>query len=200
MRKFAKRFIWTFILIILFVFAVGLFQSQVINKQKTEKELERIKNTKLTLDDVLGTNLPPKPDEEKNNSTIAGIDANKNSIRDDVELAIFEKYPNSAKKRAPLLQYAQALQVEMTLEVLNEETATAIMENIDSKAYVCLWNLSDRNSEKFVSDIDFYENFIRKIQINTKKREGYMENFYEEVRSFSSSNDSCDIDLNTLPN
>ena len=40
--------------------------------------------------------------------TIAGIDANKNGIRGDMELAIFKQYPDSAKTRAVLLQYALA--------------------------------------------------------------------------------------------
>ena len=194
MRKIVKRFIWAFILIIFFVFAVGLFQSQVINKQKTEKELERIKNTKLTLDDVLGTNLPPKPDEEKNNSTIAGIDANKNSIRDDVELAIFEKYPNSAKKRAPLLQYAQALQVEMTLEVLNEELVTAVAKST-GRAYLCF---------SFVENNDFsLQEFVELKHLNTEKRVKFQEemfNKYLREVGITPSDNSCDIDLDTLPN
>ena len=45
----------------------------------------------------MGKNLPAQPDQKLNDSTIAGIDENKNGIRDDVELAIFKKYPDNAK-------------------------------------------------------------------------------------------------------
>ena len=53
----------------------------------------------------MGTNLPPQPYEPENDATVAGLDKNNNGIRDDVELAIFAKYPKSAKIRAAELQY-----------------------------------------------------------------------------------------------
>ncbi len=58
-----------------------------------------------------GKHLPLTPNKEENDATVAGIDNNGNGIRDDVELAIFAKYPNSAKIRAAELQYAMALQL-----------------------------------------------------------------------------------------
>ena len=58
----------------------------VIEKQKTEEAVLRIHAQKITLDDVMGTKLPPEPSQELNDSTIEGIDANQNGIRDDVEL------------------------------------------------------------------------------------------------------------------
>ena len=41
---------------------------------------------------INGHRLPPKPDEELNNSTLIGIDINDNGVRDDVEWLIYEKY------------------------------------------------------------------------------------------------------------
>lgn len=85
---------------------------------------EAIGNIRLTLRDADGTNLPPAPDTTLNKSTVAGIDVNVNHIRDDVELAMYDLYPIDMqtteggavidvnfKKRAAVLQYAQALQV-----------------------------------------------------------------------------------------
>ena len=74
------------------------------------KAVERIHARKVTMDMVMGKNLPPAPDAKKNNKTVAGIDVNNNCVRDDVELEIWRRHPESAKIRAAQLQYAQALQ------------------------------------------------------------------------------------------
>ena len=76
-----------------------------IEQQKTDAAAAKIHSTKLTLEDVMGKNLPPDPGPDAD-KTVQGVDANKNGIRDDVELAIFKEYPKSAKTRAVLLQYA----------------------------------------------------------------------------------------------
>ena len=170
------------------------------NLRQTNEQVAKIHATKLTLDDVMGKNLPSDPGVEAD-KTIAGVDANKNGIRDDVELAIFKAYPNSAKTRAVLLQYALALQMEMTQPIVNTGTVTAIIEDNDSRAEVCLWSLSSRsNMEKFLADIDKYEKFVKQRQINTKDREKYLNDFYKYLGSYSASNEGCDLDLSKLPN
>ena len=66
-------------------------------KEKTAERVLKIHATKLTLDDVFGKNLPVPSEVEgppDYDATIAGVDANENGIRDDVELAIFKEYPN----------------------------------------------------------------------------------------------------------
>jgi hypothetical protein len=63
---------------------------------------------------INGFKLPPKPDEDKNNETLLGIDLNRNGIRDDVERWIITHYANDPKypktKTAIALQYAWASQ------------------------------------------------------------------------------------------
>src|SRR3989344_4879431 len=105
-------------------------------QEKTAEQVAKIHATKLTLDDVMGENLPPDPGAEAD-KTIEGIDANKNGIRDDVELAIFKEYPNSAKTRAVLLQYALALQMEVTQPIVNKETVTEVVRE-QSRAGSCV--------------------------------------------------------------
>src|SRR3989338_6009263 len=170
-------------------------------KEKTAEQVAKIHATILTLDDVMGKNVPPDPGAEAD-KTVQGIDANENGIRDDVELAIFKEYPNSAKTRAVLLQYALVLQMQMTLEVVNEETVTATVEDNESRAQVCLWNLSSRsNMEKFITDIERYETYVKQLQINNEQRKDYLRRIFENnLDSFSASNESCDIDLSTLLN
>ena len=166
-----------------------------LDQNKTKDIVATIHATKLTLDDVMGENLPPDPGALAD-KTIAGVDANHNGIRDDVELAIFKQYPDSAKTRAVLLQYALAMQMEFSLPIINTETVTALIEDNQSRAEICMWTLSSRSDmKKFNKDIDRYEDFIKNIQINTEQRKKYDTHFYEYLRSYSSSNESCDIDL-----
>ena len=201
MEKIKKIAKWTGIVLLgLFILAEIIRLPFRLNEEKTKEQVVRIHATKLQLDDVLGKNLPPDPGGEAD-KTIAGVDANKNGIRDDVELAIFKEYPNSAKTRAVLLQYALALQMEFTQPIVNKETVTAVIEDNDSKALNCIWSISSRtNMRKFMEETTKNENFVKKRQINTEKRIKYLDNFYKNLGSYSSSSEGCDINLTTLPN
>src|SRR3990167_5691642 len=127
---------WTGVIIVVAFVAVVIGRAVYFVKQdKTKAVVEKIHNTKLALADVLGDILPPVP--ENPDATVEGVDANKNGIRDDVELAIFKEYPNSAKTRAVLLQYALALQMEMTQPIVNEGTVIAAVQE-ESRAYLCV--------------------------------------------------------------
>ncbi len=202
MQKFLKILKWMGIVLVgLFIVAEVIRWPFRVREERTAELVQKIHATKLQLSDVMGDNLPPDPGAEAD-KTIAGIDANKNGIRDDVELAIFKEYPNSAKTRAVLLQYALTLQLQMTLPIVNKDTVTATVEDNESRADICLWNLSSRKDmKKFSADIDKYENFIKKLQLNTETRKNYLGNLFEgNLSSYSSSNDGCDLDLKTLPN
>src|SRR3989344_401321 len=107
-------------------------------KERTAETIQFVQSRELTLADARGDNLPPAPDPVLADATIEGIDANNNYIRDDVELAIFEKYPNDLKLRAAMLQYAMALQVYLT-SVFNEETWVASTQEL-GKGYGCIYD------------------------------------------------------------
>lgn len=178
------------ILLFAFVSIVGKYRSY--EQDKTNKTIEFINSKKITLDDVMGKNLPPKPNQELNDSTIAGIDANNNYIRDDVELAIFEKYPNSAKIRAAELQYAQALQLELT-QVYNSETYIKVLQKEDS-AFFCL-GFSDQ--DKSLSIVTKKEDELINIIINTDLRlRKQSDNFKNYMTEYASSDgNDCDIEI-----
>jgi len=200
-HKIVRMFVWALLILLgLYLVLVAFRVVHFFNLDKTNAQIEKIHNTKLALDDVMGTNLPPEPVDA--DETVAGIDANQNGIRDDVELAIFKEYPNSAKTRAVLLQYALVLQMQMTLPVVNKETVTTTVEDNESRANICMWSLSSRlNLKKFSADMDKYRKFIEDLQLNTEQRKKYLYNFIEgNLGSYSSSNEGCDIDLSTLPN
>src|SRR3989344_4972301 len=131
LKKVGKVAVWFFIVIfVAFVILVIVRMFHFANLKKTAAMVEKIHATKLSLDDVMGKNLPPDPGAEAD-KTVAGIDANQNGIRDDVELAIFKEYPNSAKTRAVLLQYALALQMEVVQPIINKDIVGEVANKQD---------------------------------------------------------------------
>lgn len=183
-----------------FVLLVIVRMPYVYQKQKTEDQVAKIHSTKLAMYDVMGKYLPPDPGTEAD-KTINGIDANANGIRDDVELAIFKEYPDSAKTRAVLLQYALALQMETTQPILNKETATEVVRE-QSRAHYCIGEITSRDDmKKFIEIGDKLHGFIEEKQRNTQERLDFRKNFVENVGSYSESeNDVCDVDLSLLLN
>ena len=186
--------------ILLFMLAMLLRLPFYLQNKKTAEQVVKIHATKLTLDDVMGKNLPPDPGAEAD-KTVAGIDANGNGIRDDVELAIFKEYPNSAKTRAVLLQYALALQMETVQPVVNKETVTEVVRE-QSRANYCVGEITSRNDiKKFIEVGNTLHSFVENKQRNTTDRINARKKFVEGVGSYSESeNEVCDIDLTTLSN
>ncbi len=179
------------VLFLLFAGLVAVGFSRRFEKNKTDVAIARINSTKITLDDVMGKYLPKKPDQKQNDATIEGVDANKNYIRDDVELAIFEKYPNSAKMRAAELQYAQALQLELT-QVFNSESLIQAIRK-ENYAYSCLSNVDHKN-------LDINEKEVENLILNNADRKKQYENSFKFMTTYSLLNGSCDIDLSSLSN
>lgn len=208
MKKLINILKWTAIGVFgAFALLVLVRMPFMYQKQKTEDQVAKIHATKLTMDDVMGKYLPPDPGTEAD-KTIAGIDANKNGIRDDVELAIFKEYPNSAKTRAVLLQYALALQMEMTQSMVNGGTVTEIATE-SSRADTCLADTlvprespESSRSDIEIEKIDMYINFIKDKQLNIESRKKANHDFYQgNLGSYGeSTNKVCDIDLSILPN
>jgi hypothetical protein len=190
------RFVYALIIILfVLIMVIGLYR--LYEKNKTADAIKTINSEKITLNDVMGKNLPPVPDQKLNDSTIAGIDANGNGIRDDVELAIFKEYPNSAKIRSAELQYAQALQLELT-QVFDSDTLVAVMQKEDL-AFDCMGfsgpdtSLSvAKSKEKEVSD------FI--INIDSRKEQHAM--IFEKYMTGYASllGNECEIKLSSLSN
>ncbi len=201
MILFKKILKWTVVVLVVGYVAVVLVRiPHFYNLKKTAEQVAKIHATKLTLDDVMGKNLPPDPGALAD-ATIEGVDANQNNIRDDVELAIFKEYPNSAKTRAVLLQYALALQIQMTLPFLNKEIVTASVEDNESRALKCIWSITSRDDmDNFTRETEKNENFVKQRQVNTEERKKYASDFYGYIGSYSVSRGGCDLELNSLSN
>jgi hypothetical protein len=152
----------------------------------TNAAVAKIHATRLTWDDVFGP-LPVEPDKAANDATLAGIDANGNGIRDDVERAIYFKYKNSAKEAAPAYQYAKALQMEFT-DVYNSATLVAVIQE-ESRATLCIGDNDGRIQE------------IENLVFNNKARQDASEELYEKyMTSYTLPNDGCDLDPDSLEN
>ena len=199
--KKALKFFFIFLaaVAVIYIVLVIIRAFHFYNLDKTNEQVEKIHNTKLTMGDVMGKNLPPDPGAEAD-KTIQGIDANKNGIRDDVELAIFKEYPNSAKTRAVLLQYALALQMEVIQEVVNKEVVTEVATE-QSRADSCLADtLVPRKTPESARDdmemnkIDLFINFVKNKQLNTETRKKMRKAFYKHLDSYGeSTNEVCDM-------
>ena len=184
--------IWRFLRWPLLVLALG-FVILVAWRLKLLYELDdtnaavaKIHANRLTWDDVFGP-LPVEPDKEANDATLAGIDANDNGIRDDVERAIYFKYKDSAREAAPAFQYAKALQMEFT-DVYNSATLVAVIQE-ESRATLCIGDNDGRIEE------------IENLVFNNKARQDASEELYEKyMTSYTLPNDGCDLDPDSLPN
>ena len=207
-HRFFKILKWVFLILVgAYLVLVAVRVVHLFNLDKTNAQVEKIHNTKLTMDDVMGKNLPPDPGAEAD-KTVAGIDANENGIRDDVELAVFKEYPNSAKTRAVLLQYALALQMEVVQPFVNTTIADKVIGE-ESRANFCITDTlvprrspeSDRNNTD-MEKIDFFIKFIEDKQLNTDIRIKAQKDFYKNLGNFANStkNEDCDIDVLKLLN
>lgn len=203
--RFAKlwkvlRVIYAVILILFFI-SVAMSFYRMYDRNRTEAAIERINNRKITLDDIMGKNLPPEPDKTLNDSTIAGIDVNNNDIRDDVELEIFKRYPDSAKIRAAMLQYAGELQNELT-NVFNKET-WVVMAKKENNGISCLVDLSFSKYTDIHDQLNKSDEWGQEIEaliFNTDDRRQKKADIDKYETSFVVGEGYCDIDFSLLPN
>lgn len=76
---------------------------------------------------INGVFVPAEPDVEKNNSTIEGIDVNKNGVRDDVERRAATLFGANQEKYKPAIEHAMAEQ-----RLITEQSGDSIENYIKS--------------------------------------------------------------------
>lgn len=189
-----RVFYYFFIVLLITAFAIGIWHLNEV--AKTQKTVDFINSKRITMADVIGQSLPPMPVLTLNDSTIAGIDANNNYIRDDVELAIFEKYPDSPKIRQAMLQYAQALQLELT-QVYSSETLVAVMKK-ESRGIDCIGKTGPE--EKSLQGLEIINNRKKEVDdfvLNTDlRKKTELDNLNKYMAGYSSPpGNECDINV-----
>ena len=195
------------IMLTVYVLLVLIRIPAVLNKRHTAQVVADIHATRLTMNDVTGVHLPLAPDPLVNKATLAGVDANHNGIRDDVELGIFALHPGtdgaSVRLRAAELQYAQALQHYMT-GVTNSETLVAAMQE-DERGSFCIRDSipkpkQDAPESAWIAYFGTGNGFIKDIKQNVlydSTRKGrYDQVFSKYMVSYGSISEvHCDISL-----
>ncbi len=174
------------VLLVLFIVASIYFIYKGRDRVLTAQAVARIHATRLTREDVFGP-LPPAPDTVANNANLAGVDANHNGIRDDVEIAIYNAHKDSAKVAAAEFQYAKELQMEFT-EVFNSPTLVAVLQEED-RGYQCI---RIEGGQKEVENL-FYNTQMRQDAEESILRK-YMNGYVLPNSNF------CDIAPDSLPN
>lgn len=174
---------------------------------KTQKTIAKIEGQKVNLDDVMGKNLPPAPDPALADATLAGVDANDNGIRDDVELAIFKLHPHSARIRAAELQYALALQNEL-VQTFNTSTFIFTLQEV-GRAGLCIADAAPKvqasdsheiASQKYAIP-DTLQSEVKDLILNNDQRKIQFEENFKYNSSYGDLEEvHCDIPLSTLPN
>ncbi len=200
-HKVFKILKWVFLILVgLFIILIIGRVIYRVNEAKTNEQVIKIHNTKLTLDDVMGKNLPPDPGVEAD-KTVQGIDANNNGIRDDVELAVFKQYSNSAKTRAVLLQYALALQMEVVQPMVNKGTVGEIANKQDRSIFCVAEIVPFGGEDGVITAIEKYGKFVFDKQFNTEIRKSTHKKFYSYLKSGRIDDSvSCDIELSSFVN
>ena len=144
---------------------------------------------------VYGYTLPPEPDKQLNDSTLLGIDANHNGIRDDVERKIVFLYQEPVKIEL-MFSYARANQ-----EMLQDPVGSAI----ESEAKMS--RISDCEMYLINQKVNLGETleYIEANMYNTKERVKAYLQFNQALSGgvYGSSADdwnakACDFDVDKL--
>lgn len=174
MKKKKSLIVIGFILIVVLV-------AYCYRSTEYEKEMDRVillkkNNEKVTFD---GVEEPQVPNLTENNSTLSGIDTNKNKLRDDVEIWI-NRTAKDYNQRMAMRQTAINLEYRLLAAAENERDIMVHAENVSYTDTACLL---------FIFGIKEYraiENRIDKMIYNTKERQDVLKNYNNFSYSYGS--------------
>lgn len=152
------------------------------------------KNPKPVFD---GEVEPPIPSRSENDSSIMGVDANNNDIRDDIDIWI-NRTGFDYNERMAMRQYAKAQQywLKVCTENLINDVMKAENESVNSRS--CLSAVTDHRFGK----IDFLANKIDYLTLNIGKRN--CEGFYNKhstvitIKNTSNRHLNCKFNVQNL--
>ncbi len=170
------------------------------NKYLTDQAVAHIHAQRLTKEMVYAP-LPDEPKPEENNATLAGIDANHNGIRDDVERAIYFAHQDSPRVVAAQYQYAMELQHELTI-VFNSATWSAVSVDEDN-GLSCIADVAfkaEGSTQDKISKSNAWIKEVESLVFNTdlRKKKKQQTKKYETV-FVTTGHEGCDVDLLTFP-
>jgi hypothetical protein len=116
------------------------------------------------------TNLPPDPGKA-GKATVEGVDADMDGVRDDVQIAISERYPDDQVKQAALAQKTRALEEALAAGSSGDINAIIKASKSIIQAVKCL----HQTMENPTAEIGFLEYTV----VNTTERSDAYMNFNE---------------------
>ena len=143
--------------------------------------------------------LPPDPGVN-GKLTLVGVDADADGVRDDIQRYIALTYPNSAKTRAALTQYAKVIQAAL-LDANDKVKSVQHGEEV-SKSSECLWyTLGSVDAAHKAGSL------LREVALNTDERNrayfAYDDKLGGEVfegTPYDQRASTCTFDVSVLPN
>lgn len=136
-----KSSVIPFTIVLFLIF--GLSSAAALWAKKTETPSQvstnpdiAVTDAKIKFETINGIEVPPEPDPELNNATLAGIDVNGNGVRDDLEREIAKKFGKNTGKYTEALAFIKA--EEMTIVLQTKESV-----QIYGKAVDCTTMLAD---------------------------------------------------------
>ena len=125
-------------------------------------------NTEWIVD---GHVLPPEPDKALNDSTLLGIDSNKNGVRDDVERWIYKTYKHPIE-RGIFMQSARAYNMVIVDPSKALETMKYVVNAAHCESYwsMGILRMKQRNLNYTLGEYRDLEKEIENIQFNTLDR------------------------------
>ncbi|QXE85546.1 hypothetical protein KP003_14290 [Geomonas nitrogeniifigens] len=140
-----------------------------------------------------GNSSSPSPSQET--ATVAGVDTNRDGVRDDIERHISTAHPDSAKTRSALKQYAKGVQASF-VNVSTASQATA-QESQLLRAGACV--AAATGSAAAMAEIDA---LMANTPDRIKAREEYERHLEGKVFTIPSGDPAtlCDVDPASLPN
>ena len=133
-------------------------------------------DTKKEKEIINGYTLPPEPDPKINNSTLLGVDVNKNGVRDDVERWIYKTYKDKHPIYIAIMMQAARASKKILTDPEGEGRA---QENETSKVLDCITyyeNYAEYFGEKnLLNEKIELSYFWHVIYFNTKERKEKLE-------------------------
>lgn len=147
---------------------------------------------------VNGHTLPPEPDKALNDSTLLGIDVNKNGVRDDVERWIYETFKQPIE-RGIFMQTSRAYNMLIVDPSKAHET-----KKYSDNAVSCLFYWLRKEN----SPLDRFKNYddskkLKRIQFNTLKRHINYDKYQKALSGgvydlLPKSKEKCEFDENGI--
>ena len=113
---------------------------------------------------INGIAVPPEPDAKENNTTLAGVDSNKNGVRDDVERMIAKKVSSPDTFSVPMT-IAAAYQSVVAVGLKSQSESNKFLITIACAAEKTADNLSSTDIQKAILN---NSNRMKAFRYNTR--------------------------------